>query len=174
LLIVGIDGDLMTRFRKRRVVGVLSIAMAVLAAGGVVSRAAAEEDPVLGTWLLNVAKSRFNPGPPPKSVAVTFFTAGKAVHEVINVTDANGITQSGYTAHYDGQDYPLRGTAGVDSVSLRRIDSKTVQRIDKRGGQPRMTYIRRLLPDGKTMTVEQKGTDPQGRPVSNVLVFNRK
>ena len=37
--------------------------------------AAQRAEPVLGTWVLNVAKSTFSPGPPPKSESRTYVIA---------------------------------------------------------------------------------------------------
>ena len=39
--------------------------------------AAAQTDPSVGTWVLNVAKSKYDPGPPPKSSTVTIVAAGQ-------------------------------------------------------------------------------------------------
>ena len=48
---------------------ILAAGFAVLSAQGV--------DPRVGSWQLNVAKSKFNPGPPPKSQTLKIEAAGK-------------------------------------------------------------------------------------------------
>ena len=47
-------------------------------------------DPVMGTWELNVAKSTYNPGPPPKSATWKYEAVG------------NGWKYSGKTVNADG------------------------------------------------------------------------
>ena len=42
----------------------------------VASVAAAQGEPRVGTWELNLAQSTFNPGPPPKKQTLTFQSAG--------------------------------------------------------------------------------------------------
>jgi hypothetical protein len=36
-----------------------------------------QSNPLIGTWKLNLAKSKFSPGPPPKSQTLTFEGRGK-------------------------------------------------------------------------------------------------
>ena len=39
-------------------------------------------------------------------------------------------------ANFDGKDYPLTGSQfGADTVSLKRIDRRTTERTDKKGGK---------------------------------------
>jgi len=52
--------------------------------------ALAADDPVLGTWVLNLSKSRFDPGPPPKSVMVRFQSDPKGVKSTAELVDAEG------------------------------------------------------------------------------------
>ncbi len=83
-------------------------------------------------------------------------------------------SKPGYTASYDGKDYPLNGSAVADTVSLKRINERTSERMDKKAGKPVLTYTRVVSQDGKTMTVTIKGTNPQGQPIANVVVFEKQ
>ena len=134
------------------------------------------QDPALGTWVLNVAKSKYNSGPAPKSLIVTFKASGTggltAVSE--SVDTAGGTARTEYTANYDRKDYPLKGVAIADVVSLRRIDARTSERIDKRSGRVVQTFLRAVSPDGRTLTVTHKGTGADGKPFTNTLVFVKK
>jgi hypothetical protein len=63
-----------------------------------------------GTWKLNVAKSKFSPGPAPKSLTVKWEAAGQGVRLTSEGVTADGKPMSGgYTANYDGKDYPMVG-----------------------------------------------------------------
>ena len=46
--------------------------------------------------------------------------------------------------------------------------------VDKKGGKVVMTYDGVLSADGKTFTVQMKGTDEKGQPVNNSLVYVKK
>ncbi len=131
-------------------------------------------DTIIGTWKLEVAKSKYSPGPPPKSLTLAFQAAGQGIKLTSDGVDAQGQpTHTGYTANYDGKDYPITGSAIGDTVSLKRIDAGTVQRTDKKGGKVVQTLTRKVSADGKTLTVAVKGTNAQGQPVNNELVFTR-
>jgi hypothetical protein len=131
-------------------------------------------DPLVGTWTLNVAKSKFDPGPPAKSGTVRFERAGMGLRVVADLTDAKNVTaHTEYTANFDGRDYPIKGVPDVDSVMLRRLSVSSSERIDKKGGKVMQTFTRTVSPDGRTLTVTQK-SEVQGHVVNNVLIFERK
>jgi hypothetical protein len=101
--------------------------------------------------------------------------AGQGIHVVADIVDAKGVAQhTEYTGNYDGKDYPITGVAGVDTVSLKRIDATSTQRIDKRAGKVVQTWDRKVSADGKTLTVTQYGMDAEGRAVKNVMLFEKK
>jgi hypothetical protein len=130
----------------------------------------------LGTWKLNPAKSKYSPGPGPKSLVVKFEASGKdGVKLTSDGVSADGKKSSGsYTAKYDGKDYPLTGSPVADTVSLRRIDANTMERTDKKNGKVVQTLTRTMAKDGKSFTVAVKGTNPKGQPISNLMVFEKQ
>lgn len=44
-------------------------------------------------------------------------------------------TGESYTAELDGKDYPVKGTYTCNSISLKGIDDRTIERTDKRDGK---------------------------------------
>jgi hypothetical protein len=48
-----------------------------IAAIGIISLSAYASDPLTGTWELNLEKSKFSPGPPPKSQTRTYEVTGQ-------------------------------------------------------------------------------------------------
>ena len=150
--------------------------VSIAAAAFMASPAAwAETDPAIGTWKLNVAKSKFKPGPAPRDATLKFEQSGKAVKSFQELTTATGEKMSGtYTASYDGKDYPISGSARADTLALKVTAKDTVERVDKKGGKPVTTYVRKISADGKTMTVTEKATNAKGEPVENVMVFERQ
>jgi hypothetical protein len=133
-------------------------------------------DPLVGTWTLNIERSKFHPGLPPRSMTVTYeqMPTG-ALHVISEVVLRDGTSaRSEYTAAYDGKDYPITGVAQVDTVSLRQIDTLTSERIDKRAGQRVQSYTRQVYADGRTLIVTQKGSDATGSLVDHLMIFEKK
>jgi hypothetical protein len=152
---------------------ILGIAAAVFAVS-VSSVSAQEKNPGMGTFKLNLEKSKYNPGPPPKSLTTKFEPSGKGVKLTTEGIGADGKpTAGGYTANYDGKDYPLEGSSLANTVSLKRINALTSTRTDKKDGKAVVTYKRVIAKDGKTFTVDIKGKNPKGEPFHNFLVFDR-
>src|SRR5215813_596879 len=135
----------------------------------------AQTDPHIGTWKLNLAKSKYSPGPPPKSQTATFEAAGQGVKVTAKITDAEGKTVDfQFTANYDGKDYPVTGNPDVDATALKRIDANTVEFTRKKAGKVVATATSVISKDGKTRTLTEKGVNAKGEKVSNTLVFDRQ
>src|SRR4051812_21938928 len=102
-----------------------------LALCGIVLLAASVQaaDNFLGTWTLNVAKSKYDPGPAPKSqTTILDAIANGEVRERGDRVNADGSrTQWEWTAKFDGKGYPVKGDPDRDTVSLRKIDDNTVE-----------------------------------------------
>ncbi len=164
----------MDAIRRVVVLGVVVTLGVVLGAGlGHVSAQAS--NPRLGTWKLNLAKSKYDPGPAPQSTTMKIEAAGegeKATTEGVNA--AGTATGTQYTAQYDGKDYPMTGSQTADTVSLKRVDARTMERTDKKGEKVVATSTRVVSEDGKTMTITTKGTNPQGQATNNVTVWEKQ
>jgi hypothetical protein len=149
----------------------LSVVLVVPAA----DLSAQANDPRIGTWKMNASKSKFNPGPPPQSLTVIVESAAKGEKVTADIGNADGTrTTTVYTANFDGKNYPLTGSPTADTVSLKRVDSHTTERTDKKGDKVITTLRRVVSRDGKTMTVTTKGTNAEGQPVNNVIVFDKQ
>ncbi len=162
----------MTRRLTRFVIAAATLA---LFAGGVPATAL-QADPFAGTWTLNVAKSKYDPGPAPKSGAVTFSTSGKSVKAIVaGVTDTGEKMQWEYTAAADGKDYPITGNnPNGDTVVLKQLSPNSFETTMKLKGKVTVVNVRTVAADGKTLTVTTKGMNPQGQKVNDALVFEKK
>jgi hypothetical protein len=137
--------------------------------------AAEPTQPTSGTWELNVAKSKFSPGPPWKSQTRTIESTDDSVKYNRKGIDAEGkSSQAEYTAKYDGKDYPLTGVAGTDTIAQRRIDPSTVDFVQKKDGRVAIKGRSRVSKDGKIMTVASKGTNAKGQKFNDVMVFEKQ
>lgn len=156
------------------VLGVV-VTLGVVLGAGIVNVSAQASDARIGTWRLNVAKSKYSPGPAPKSQTVKVEASGQGEKFTAEGVNADGTpTMTQYTANFDGKDYPLTGSQNADKVSLKRIDARTTERTDKKGDTVVATVTRIVSQDGKTMTTTVKGTNAQGQAVDNVLVLEKQ
>lgn len=156
---------------RRFVLGFAFCAFAVSMAGV----SAQSKDLTIGNWKLNVEKSKFSPGPAPKSLTVMIEAAGKGRHVTTEAINADGSrVATEYTANYDGKDYPLKGSLIADTVSLKRVNASTFIRTDKKAGKKVSTLKVVSSKDGKTYTVDVTSVTPKGEPVKNMLVFERQ
>jgi hypothetical protein len=128
-----------------------------------------------GTWELNVAKSKFEPGPPLKSQTRIIKTEGDMQTQTIDTVAADGKRTSTHSAYrLDGKDYPITGSAEFDSLAMKQVDESTVGGTLKRGGKEAATTSRTLSKDKKAFTVKTEGMNRAGKAMHNVLVFDRQ
>jgi len=129
---------------------------------------------LLGTWKLNVAKSKFSPGPAPKSMTITYAAAGDGVKISVDVVPAAGASQHWeMSGSYDGKDNPVTGNPDADTISMKKIDDQHSESTFKKGGKVMATNARVLSADGKTLTITSKGSTADGKPRHDVQVFER-
>ena len=86
----------------------------------------AQESPFLGTWKLNVAKSKFEPGPGLKSLTRTITAQGNGAKYSFEGVAADGSSISySFVTNYDGKDSTFTGTGphGADTIALKLVDA---------------------------------------------------
>jgi hypothetical protein len=159
----------------RRTAGLVSLlplaAVVVLYGSSLVS---AQADPLLGTWTMDASKSKYDPGPAPKSSTAMFAAAGTGVKVTVDGVSASGEKSHWeYTAQYDGKDVAVTGNPDADMIAMTRISPRVTQTIYKKGGKATLTNRRTVSADGKTLTVTQTGTNAQGQKVNNTLVYTK-
>jgi len=148
----------------------ITVAVSVLVLGSIAQAA----DNQAGTWKLNVAKSKYSPGPAPKEGTLTIESQADGLKFTIHGTDAEGkAVHMEFSPKYDGKDYPATGMPGADTISMKKIDDNTIETVSKKGGKPLITTKSVVSKDGKTRTTTQKGTNAKGEKVNNTIVYDR-
>lgn len=149
----------------------LAVAMLILSAG---LRAA--EDPFIGTWKLNPAKSKFDPGPAPKNITPTYEPYGDDGLKITTVTVSTKGQESKreYTVKFDGKEYPVPHDAGRDMVSSKRVNPYRHEGVGKLHGQVTGIWSRQISKDGQTLTLTTDGTTPQGEAKHDVRIFDKQ
>jgi hypothetical protein len=135
----------------------------------------AQTDPIIGTWKLNLAKSKFSPGPPPKSRTVIYEAVGQGFKITTKGTDAEGKTfEYQFTANYDGKDYPVTGNPGWDTITWKRIDAYKSESTRKKAGKVVGTVTRVVSKDGKTLTLTEEGITAKGEKFRTTVVYDKQ
>ena len=138
------------------------------------SACVAADDPNMGTWKLNEAKSKYSPGAP-KNTTVVYEAAGDSVKVTVDGVDADGKpSHNEWTGKFDGKDYPLTGDPAADSRSYKKIDARTMELTNKKGGKPVVTGKITVSADGKSRTVAVSGTDASGKKVTSTAVYDKQ
>ena len=142
------------------------------------ARLYAQADSLIGTWKLNPAQSKYNPGPPFKSQTVVYAAVPNGLKVTVTGVDGSGKNMSyGYTAYFDGKDYPEPGTGqpnGMDTISIKRIDANTSEYVGKKAGKVVQTTRRVVSKDGRTLTITATGTDDKGQKTTTVTVYDKQ
>ena len=147
----------------------------VLLAATFIGGIAMAADPVVGTWTLDVAKSKFSPGPALKSATRVYTESADGVTLDSKNVGADGKEISLHVAYKaDGTSYPVTGNADADSVTPRSVSARTWDFTLAKAGKVVGTVHRVVSADGKTLTVKNKGTHNDGVAYDDTLVFTRE
>jgi hypothetical protein len=158
--------------RKQSIVFHATIICALVLALSTVALAA---DPHVGTWKLNVARSKVNSETAYKSLMVKIAAQENGHTFVADGVDANGIAiHIEFAAKFDGKDYPITGSPTLDVIAVRKIDANTVDYVVKKDGKEAGSGRVVISKDGKTRTQTSKSKDAQGRNVNNIEIFDRQ
>lgn len=132
------------------------------------------KDPFLGTWLLDSDKSTFVPGPVPEDRTMIFELKDGALRHLTKTPNLflGNTNDIDYTARFDGKDYSITGT-GLDTVSLKRVDSHKIERTGKVQGKVTEHCTMEVSRDGKVLTLTVKGSY-NGTDYSSVQVLTRQ
>jgi hypothetical protein len=143
------------------------------------SAAFAAEDPFVGTWVLNAAKSSGPPGTVPDSSTVVITDLGSGTFKSVSDNVIAGTAlRTEITFAADGADYvpvttPARPGAPAIAQSVERVNTTTYKVAVKINGEVIATVLEELSADGKTLTATTTGIG-QFAGVSNVAVFDKK
>jgi hypothetical protein len=152
--------------------------LAVLVGAASVQTALAEDNPFLGTWKLNVAKSKFEGAPAPRSQTRTVTQQGNGVKYDFQGTAADGSPVAfSFVTYYDGTEAAIKGTgvpAGADSITLKKVNSHKVEGTLRKGGKDVGKVVAEVSKDGKVATVKGKGKSADGKEYSTESVYDKQ
>jgi hypothetical protein len=141
------------------------ILIALLFVGAVALAAA---DPFVGTWKLNVAKSKFQQSEPPQSQTVTIDADGKVS---ISGTDSKAQPVNwSYTAT-PGSTATI---TGIPDSSVMEVRKENMVDHTWKMGKENSKGHGVISKDGKTMTYTIQGTDAEGKKYKNTEIYEKQ
>lgn len=177
-------------FRCRWTGALAAAALALVVAGTASAQGSASGgDPIIGVWKLNVERSVWSPGPRPPSNLINMRQYAPLDGGWTRFTQTSTNPQGNPTFQIgvykiDGQRHPVQdvltlgrtmttGEPSGLSRSYRAIDARTVESTTYTDGVAGIPLVRTVSPDGMTFIETNRGTNPQGQEIHNVLVWDR-
>lgn len=133
-------------------------------------------DPYVGIWKLNPTKTKVT-GSGSADVNATSTISGQENGMKLTydgVDDSGKPTHLEFDAKYDGKDYSIKGNPAIDTISIRKINNNTQDRLYKKGGKEVWSQHAVVSKDGRTGTVTQKGKDAKGQAFTVVTVWEKE
>ncbi|MGA8213512.1 MAG: hypothetical protein WB799_07945 [Candidatus Sulfotelmatobacter sp.] len=132
------------------------------------------QNPNLGTWKLNEAKSKLVPGFP-KNLMVKYEAAGDSMKATVDGVDGQGKpTHNEWTGKFDGKDYPVTGDPNSDTRAVKQIDDRTLELTVRKGGKVTMTGRIVVSADGKSRTLTASGMDSMGKKIEGMSFYDKQ
>lgn len=134
----------------------------------------AQNNPQMGTWKLNEAKSKIAAGAA-KNHTVVYESAGDDTKVTVDGVDGDGnATHNEWTGKFDGKCYAVTGDATSDQRCYKVINSHTMSLTGKKNGKVTLTGRIAVSPNGKMRTVTTSGTDAKGKRFKTVAVYDKQ
>jgi len=131
----------------------------------------ASKNMAVGTWKLNTAKSKFDPGPAPTSATVIIGEDNKIQYS--DETADGKSTSWSVLPTADGTPAPIVGMGENSTLVEKRIDGRHVEGTWKMGSGT-LIGKRAISKDGKTMTYRLTGTDADGKTGHDVQIWEKQ
>jgi hypothetical protein len=132
------------------------------------------ENPMIGSWKLDEAKSKVSSGAA-KNSTVVYEAAVDNIKCTIDGVDAQGKpSHIEWTGKFDGKDYPLTGDPTGDTRAYKKVNERTMDGITKKDGKVTGSSHIVVSADGKTRTVTTDLTDSAGKKMHSVAFYDKQ
>ena len=137
---------------------------------------AADPPAVIGSWTLDLAKSKYQPASSaPKSETLSYEMVGDSTKLTARIETAGGqVVEGGGTYKADGKSYPLSGNPDFDALSVRRLNRLEARGTLMQAGKVVGHVSTVTSRDGKTYTMTTTLTTASGQKTRSVAVFDRQ
>jgi lipopolysaccharide export LptBFGC system permease protein LptF len=150
------------------------IAVMTVALSFMVTAASFAANPQLGTWKLDEAKSKLEPGRG-KNTMVVYSEQKDKIKVTVDGVDKDGKPQHGvWVGKFDGKAYPVKGNLGFDAIAYKVINDRTNDITTMNGGKTTSTGRIEVSKDGKSRTITIEGTDENGKKFKSKGVYDKQ
>jgi hypothetical protein len=134
----------------------------------------AADSAFVGTWKLNVDRSKFEPGPAMLFATVLIESSGKGLKTTASNADGKGVASDlMFDSPLDGTSSPVSGSPVMDMISLQRMDDHTIAATATKEGKLVYADRRVVSADGQTLTITRDGTTPDGKKYRSTIILER-
>ena len=135
----------------------------------------AAENPNMGTWKLNEAKSKIPAGVGKNTTVVYSAATGDMMKVTTDGVDGSGKpTHSEWTGKFDGKPYPVTGTSAYDARAVTAKGDRTLEIDNMKGGKSVGKGKVELAKDGKSRTLEAEGKGADGKEYKAKYVYDKQ
>lgn len=148
--------------------------LALILFGVIFATASADAaDPIVGTWKLDVAKSKFSPGPAPQAGARVYTESAGLYTLDQKITGSDGKEHSLKAQYRNGQDVKDPG-APASSTFAKKVSANTWNFNIKMDGKV-VGHVHRVVSvDGKMLTVHNTGRQRDAAVADDTMVFDKQ
>jgi hypothetical protein len=130
-------------------------------------------DPIIGTWKLNVSKSKF--GDAPLKAGTRVYTESNGLYTLEQKqTGADGKETSNTATYRDGKEEKQPPGGAGDATVAKKIDANTWDFELMKDGKVAGHVHRVVSADGKTLTVKNSGVKLSGAKGDETLVYDKQ
>jgi len=132
------------------------------------------ENPNMGTWKLNEAKSNI-PAGMLKNTMVVYSADGDNIKVVTDGTDGKGNPiHTEWTGKFDGKDYPLSGDPTADSRSYKKVNERILTLANMKDGNVTTSGRIVVSADGKTRKLTVSAKDSAGKKITSTAIYDKQ
>ncbi len=132
-------------------------------------------DNVVGTWVLDLKKSVYRPGPPPRSQTRVYRESAAGITATVVTVGADGKANTvEYPVNYDGQAHEVLGSPDIDGIQMKRINNLRSESALLHGGKVFAKAVREVAADGNTLTITYEATTGTGDSIRNISHYDRR
>jgi len=130
----------------------------------------AQANPRVGKWKLK------SDAPPPAINIMTYEPYGNGGMKVtVHAVNAQGrVSEWTYNTMFDGRDERVSGDTRTETTAVRKIDDRTNEIVNRRGGKVIQVITNVLSPDGKTIDNTYKNYNDAGEVTSTTYAVYEK
>jgi hypothetical protein len=135
-----------------------------------VSLVSAQTNPRIGKW-----KLKQDAAPPALNIMTYEPWSEGGMKVTVEATNGEGRKSTWtYNTMFDGKDMPVSGDTRTETTAVKKIDDKTNEITNKRGGKVTQVIVNVLSADGKTIDNTYKNFDAEGKPTTTTKAIYEK